>query len=120
MKIFRKLLVYAPANEQVNVNRTFEELDEIERSVVEILSDEDFVDKLCSLMSIDEKKDETFLTIEFRLFCVSLRIVFLTENFSRFQSQLWKYHGPHVSGVVRIFKCTCSWYELSYRITASL
>lgn len=64
--------MHAPANEQKAINRKLEELNEIERFVVEIFCDDEFAEKLRQYMSVEEKKgEEAFDPIAFGLFYVS-------------------------------------------------
>lgn len=64
--------VHAPANEQKAINRDLEELNDIERFVVEIFREDEFAEKFRQYMSVEEKKgEEAFDPIAFGLFYVS-------------------------------------------------
>lgn len=64
--------VYAPANEQKAINRKMDELNDIERFVVETFRDDEFMVKFRQYMSVEEKKgEEGFDAIAFGLFYVS-------------------------------------------------
>lgn len=72
----RHLQVYAPASEQHPVNRSLDELNDIERFVVEILSDEEYASKFRQYLSVEEKKgEEVFNAVAFSLFYVSFCVL---------------------------------------------
>uniref|UniRef100_A0A914ZKA9 Proteasome activator complex subunit 4 n=6 Tax=Parascaris univalens TaxID=6257 RepID=A0A914ZKA9_PARUN len=65
----KELKIYAPACEQVTVNRKFCELNDTERALIEIMREEEFALKFRHYMSVEEKKGEDlFNAVSFTLF----------------------------------------------------
>ncbi|MCP9257044.1 Stardust, isoform G [Dirofilaria immitis] len=78
--LIKRIGAFIPGQSKKSINRKLEELNEIERFIVEIFSDDEFAEKFRQYMSVEEKKgEEAFDAIAFGGLCIRIVVELFSD-----------------------------------------